>query len=456
MKSLLLFIFLIAIYTNTSFSQLPNQGTYLLKNLDVAGRSYSACWGYTAPNGREYALLGFNGGTAFIDITDSANIREVDVVTGLSSGWREMKTYSHYAYIVSEATNSQLQIVDLQYLPDSVSLVRTWGYTGYTKTHSISQSGPYLYLNGGNASPNGGVAIIDVSNPIEPVKKGQWTTRYVHDCRVLNDTIWAANISDQKVTVINATNKDNLQEITNWNNLPSPSPHNAAITKDRKYILVTDENQSPGKLKVWNIQNLSNITFVTQWQPTGITTAIVHNVEIYGDFAVIAHYSAGIRIVNISNPASPLEVAWYDTRPSDNANAYSGCWGVYKFPSGKIIGSDMSNGLFVIKTTFPLTNIHENSIVKDYILEQNFPNPFNPSTSIKFSIKSSSVVSLKIHNVNGKEVASVINDRRDAGQYEVNINVNDFNLSSGTYFYTLKVVSGFNKFSETKKMILVK
>ncbi len=117
---------------------------------------------------------------------------------------------------------------------------------------------------------------------------------------------------------------------------------------------MTDENTSPGKLKVWNIQDLSNITFVTDWQPTGITTSIVHNVEIYGNYAVIAHYAAGIRIVDITNPAVPVEVAWYDTRPTSNSNSYNGCWGVYKFSSGKIIGSDISNGLFVIKTTFSL------------------------------------------------------------------------------------------------------
>src|SRR5687768_8189818 len=142
MKKLFFFLLLGFIYTNISFSQLPNQNTYLLRNLDVAGRSYSACWVYTALNGREYAILGYNRGTAYIDITDSANIREVDTIGGVTSTWREMKTYSHYAYIVSEGTNSRLQIVDLQYLPDSAHLVTTWNYAGYDRTHSISQSGP--------------------------------------------------------------------------------------------------------------------------------------------------------------------------------------------------------------------------------------------------------------------------------------------------------------------------
>ncbi len=452
---------LFLVEVNFTYSQLPNQNTYLLGNLDVAGRSYSACWGYSAPNGREYAILGCNTGTAFIDITDSSNIREVDFVTGITNNWREMKTYSHYAYVVSEATNSRLQIIDLQYLPDSVSLLTSWSYATYDHTHSISQSGPYLYLNGGNVTTggmsSGGVAVIDITNPILPVKKGQWSTRYVHDCRVLNDTIWAANISNQKITVINATNKENLQEVTNWNNIPNPSPHNCAITDDRKYILTTDENNTPGKLKVWNIQDLSNVTYVTSWQPTNITTTIVHNVEIYGNYAVIAHYASGIRIVDITNPEIPVEVAWYDTRPADNVNNYTGCWGVYKFPSGKIIGSDMSNGLFVIKTSFPLTGIsNSNSVPDNYSLSQNYPNPFNPSTKIKFSIKENSNVKLNIYDVQGREVANVINDRRDGGNYEILFDAGKYNLSSGTYFYTIQIISNNNNFTETKKMFLIK
>ena len=461
MKKLLIISFLI-LCSSYSYSQLANQNTYLLKNIDVAGRSYSALWGYTAPDGREYAILGYNRGTSFIDITDSANIREVDTLSGLTSSWREMKTYSHYAYIVSEATNSKLQIVDLQYLPDSVSLVATWSYTGYTKTHSISQSGNYLYLNGGNAASSvGGVAVVDVSNPVSPVKMGEWNTEYVHDCRVQNDTIWAANVYTGKMSIINASNKSSLQFVRNWQAYPQSavSTHNCAFPVTRDYIYTTNEVSSPaGKLNVWDIRDLNNITFVRDWQPTGITTAIVHNIETYGNYAVIAHYTAGIRILNISNPSNPVEVAWYDTYPSSNSTNFSGCWGVYKFSSGKIIGSDISNGLFVIKTNFIMTEIPEenNSTAKDYKLNQNFPNPFNPVTNIKFSLKENSKVSLKIYSIQGKEVADIINDRRDGGDYEINFDAGKYNLNSGVYFYTLNVNNRSNSFSETKKMILTK
>ncbi|MEO8446621.1 MAG: choice-of-anchor B family protein [bacterium] len=352
MKKNLLSVLILLATSAFSFSQLANQNTYLLKNLDSYS-SYAALWGYTAPNGREYAILGCNIGTSFVDITDSANIHEVDFLPGLTSSWREMKVYSHYAYIVSEATNSKLQIVDLQYLPDSVRLVTTWSYTGYTKTHSISQDGHYLYLNGGNSAANGGVTIVDVINPEAPVKLGQWTSQYVHDCRVLNDTIWAANIYIGKVSIINATNKNTPQFVDDWQAYPTQvvSTHNVAFSPDRSHIYTTNEISSPaGKMSIYNINDLNNITFVSNWQPTGITNSIVHNVETYGNYAVVAHYTSGIRILDITNPSTPVEVAWYDTYPSSNSNSFNGCWAVYKFPSGKIIASDISNGLFVVKS----------------------------------------------------------------------------------------------------------
>lgn len=353
-KTVLLYIALFIVTANVSNSQLANQNTYLLRNLDSYGSSYSALWGYTSPDCREYAILGCNTGTSFVDITDSANIHEVDFVTGVTSQWREMKTYSHYAYIVSEGTNSRLQIVDLQYLPDSVHLVKTWNYTGYTKTHSIQQSGHYLYLNGGNSAANGGVTAVNVIDPENPVKMGQWTTLYVHDCRVRNDTIWASNVYTGQTSIINAVNKSVLSTVRTFQSYPTSvvSTHNSDITSDRKYLLTTNEVSSPaGRLNVWDIEDLDNITYVRDWAPTGISGSIVHNVEIYGNYALIAHYTAGIRLVNITDPVNPVEAAWYDTYPSSNANSFSGCWAVYKFASGKIIGSDISNGLFVIKTT---------------------------------------------------------------------------------------------------------
>ena len=460
MKKLFTFtVLLLSLFAfENSFSQLSNHNTTLLANLDNYS-GYSACWGYRAPNGREYAILGASSGTSFVDITDTTNIHEVDFVPGPNTGWREMKTYSHYAYVVTDvsALSVGVQIIDLQYLPDSVHFVKNWAPPGVGEIHTISQEGHYLYLNGGDVGNEGGIIIADLTDPENPTTRGMWDLKYVHDCRVKGDTIFACNIYSSDggtVTIINATNKDNPVAITDFVNIPDPGPHNCAVTTDRKYCLVTDEiNGNPRLLKIWDIQNLTNITQVGTWQPTNISTSRIHNVEIYGDFAVIAHYSAGIRVLDISNPLSPVEVAWYDTYPNNNNFNYSGCWGVFRFPSGKIIGSDITNGLFVINTTFP-TGVEpvSNSIPSEFNLEQNYPNPFNPSTKIRFSIPENSFVSIKLYDMLGREVGSLLNETKPAGQYELLVNSNKFNLKTGTYFYTLRT----ENYSDTKKMILIK
>lgn len=463
-KKLKLFtLFILLFISGSASAQLGHSNMHLLKNLNQHGggsNRYSALWGYTAPNGREYAILGCYDGTAFIDITDSANIREVDFVptpsTGSGNGWREMKFVGHYAYVVSELTNSGIQIMDLQYLPDSVRYVGKYVMPGHTTTHSVSTDGVYLYLNGVNTSfvPMGGTAILSLANPEAPVKIGQWSSKYVHDSRIINDTIYASCINAGEINIINATNKATPVTVKTFQTTPNPFTHNSARTVDRNFLYTTDETSTPnGKLKIWNISNLNNVTFVRNWLPTNISTAIVHNVEIYGNLAVIAHYTAGIRVLNITDPQNPVEIAWYDTYPSNNSSNFAGCWGIYMFPSGKIIASDMQTGLYVVKVTnLTSTGSNGTNIPEKYSLSQNYPNPFNPTTKINFSLPKNSNVSLKIYNMIGKEVATAINDRRDAGNYEFTMDAATYGLSSGTYFYTLTT----DGFTETKKMMLVK
>jgi len=85
-----------------------------------------------------------------------------------------------------------------------------------------------------------------------------------------------------------------------------------------------------------------------------------------------------------------------------------------------------------------------------YNIQQNHPNPFNPSTSIKFQIPEQGLVNLKVFDILGRELATLINDHKLAGFYEVNFDASK--LSSGIYIYQLKV----NDFVSSKKMILLK
>jgi plastocyanin len=89
-------------------------------------------------------------------------------------------------------------------------------------------------------------------------------------------------------------------------------------------------------------------------------------------------------------------------------------------------------------------------IADKFELQQNYPNPFNPTTSISFSIPSSAFTSLKVYDIIGNEVATLVNEEKTAGNYEVRFNASS--LTSGTYFYKLSAGS----FTEVKKMILLK
>jgi len=93
-----------------------------------------------------------------------------------------------------------------------------------------------------------------------------------------------------------------------------------------------------------------------------------------------------------------------------------------------------------ISTEVPLT----------YSLSQNFPNPFNPTTKIRFSVPNSGFTTIKIFNILGKEISTLVNQSLQPGTYETTFDASK--LSSGTYFYKLQT----NDYSETKKMLLIK
>ncbi len=92
----------------------------------------------------------------------------------------------------------------------------------------------------------------------------------------------------------------------------------------------------------------------------------------------------------------------------------------------------------------------EEGIPTAYALLQNYPNPFNPTTSISFSIPKSSLVTIKVYDILGKEIALLLNEQKDAGNYKVSFDASK--LSSGVYFYSIHA----NGFTATKKMVLMK
>ncbi len=98
----------------------------------------------------------------------------------------------------------------------------------------------------------------------------------------------------------------------------------------------------------------------------------------------------------------------------------------YRFKQFDLDGSYKYSDIVVVELIQPI----------QFKLEQNYPNPFNPSTRINYQIRFNGFVSLKIHNVLRKEIAIIVNEVKDAGDYEINFDAEG--LQSGIYFYTLK------------------
>ncbi len=137
----------------------------------------------------------------------------------------------------------------------------------------------------------------------------------------------------------------------------------------------------------------------------------------------------------------------YDAPPTDHAWRLS-----FNSSTGDVVQDFTHNTNFTdIQWPNP-SAVHEIEFtgLNDYELQQNYPNPFNPSTKIRFSIPSNEFLTLKVYNVLGSEIVTLIDNKLNAGSYEVDFNATG--LTSGVYFYTLST----NNFTNTRKMILTK
>lgn len=318
----------------------------LIGQLRTRGTSqYSNCWGYNAPNGREYAIVGTGLGTQIVDITTDT-LKEIAFIPGPASSWREMKVYQHYAYVVTEGTGAGLQIIDL----DSLKLVNTVTTSQVPSGHTISIEGKFLYINGSRYK-NGGIVVLDLTDPVHPVTVGEYQTEYVHDCIIKNDTIYAAAIYGIGLDIIDATNKSDLKRIS-LVHYPFAGTHNADVTKDGKYVITTDEiNNEPGQngnvVRIWDKSDINNVKLTATYVAKPKT--IAHNIHIREHYGYVAHYTEGVRVIDLKNPEIPVEVAYYDTYPG-SANSTIGNWGVFPyFNSNKIIATDITGGLFVLR-----------------------------------------------------------------------------------------------------------
>lgn len=314
----------------------------LLVQMDqYSSAGYNDCWGYTAPDGREYALLGVATGTSIIDITDADNgvAVEVGFIPSATSLWKDIKTYQQYAYVVNESGGG-LQIIDLSNLPNSVSLAAT--YTGFSTSHNIyiDEATGILYAEGNSSQP---VRVLDLSNPLAPVQIASFGVE-CHDVFVRNGLAFVSEGTHGSYGIYDVTNPAAPTLIQRLFVPAAGYAHNAWSNAGNTLLMTTEE--TAGKtIKLWDISNLTNIVMTDEvLGPTGLA----HNTHIKGHYAYVSHYVDGLRIYDIADPYNVVEVGYYDTYPFPGGG-FNGAWGAFPFfVSGKVLISDMQSGLYVV------------------------------------------------------------------------------------------------------------
>ncbi len=299
--------------------------------------------------GTEYAIIGHESGTTILSLANPAVPVVVQEIPAISTiMWHEVDVYQDYAYVTNEAGDG-LRIIDLSTLPGQCAFKDTL-IAGMTTGHALMVSGDRLYIYGSNQD-NGGATVLSLTDPWRPVHIGAYTTTYVHDAYVRNDTCYMGDIYGGYMTMVDMRNPNapvTLGSVVT----PSAFTHNSWLNDAGNICFTTDEVNA-AYVTAYDVSNPSSITEVGRYRSSlSNGQAIPHNVKVLNDFLVIAYYNDGVNIVDAHRPNNMIEVGYYDTNPN-SGGGFDGNWGLDCYlPSGTIVACDMSQGVWVLDPTY--------------------------------------------------------------------------------------------------------
>lgn len=422
----------------------------------------SDIWGWTDPmDGKEYAIVATTNSTAFVDISDPINpifLGRIDTST-FTSFWRDVKVYNNHAFIVADNVGAHgMQVFDLTRLRSVVTpqtFTADTNYSGVASCHNIviNESEGYAYLVGCNTF-SGGPTFVDISDPLNPVDAGGYSADgYTHDAQVVTysgpDTDHTGKeiligSNETKVVILDVTNKNNVVKISEVAYPQIGYTHQGWFTEDQSYFILGDEGDEINfglntRNIIFDFTDLDNPVQTSTY--SGPTTAIDHNGYVLGDEFYLTTYSAGFRLLDISNIQSttnPMtEIGFFDTYPENNFTVFHGAWSVYPyFSSGNIIISDIDRGLFILRKNQALS-IDDNSFAAAFSL---FPNPTN-DVAIVQSPQSQIIETIEIYNNLGQKLFS-----------RNNLDTDSFTLPISTFNTGMYLVRINNKL--TQKLIV--
>ncbi|MCH2198044.1 MAG: choice-of-anchor B family protein [Flavobacteriales bacterium] len=331
-------------------------------------------WGWEdIASGREFAVVCKSNGTAFVEVTDPANpiyLGSLPTHTQ-NSLWRDAKVFQNHAFIVSEAQDHGMQVFDLTQLlsvtDPPVDFTETAHYDGHGRAHNIvmNEETGYAY-SVGTSSFDGGLFIIDVNDPVNPVIAGDFAEDgYTHDAQIVNYTgpdkdycgreiCFACN--ENTLTIVDVTDKEDCQLLAAEGYDDTGYSHQGWLTEDQRYFLLGDETDELSGLAentrtlLWDVRDLDNPVLIDVYE--GPTTSIDHNLYIRWEMAFQSNYRSGLRVLDVTDArqAELSEIAYFDVQPSDNNASFSGTWSNYPyFRSGTVVVTDMYAGLFILR-----------------------------------------------------------------------------------------------------------
>jgi choice-of-anchor B domain-containing protein len=289
-----------------------------------------------------------------------------------------MAVFNQHAYIVTDGAGVGLQIVDLSDIDNgNVTLVNTTDLgVGFVRAHNvfINEDTGFLYLPLSNLNSGSGFSVWDLNaDPVNPTLAGTWIDPNpgvrCHDVQIVSYTGPDADHAGKEIAFCFAENNglrivdvSNKAAMLGLSFLIYPNTtycHQGWMTDDQLYVLLgdeLDERDDPDVTEtttyVIDISDLDAPFLQTTY--TNNKCSIDHNLMVRGNRAYHANYTTGLRVFDISDINAVTEVAFFDTRPEDNAESFNGLWGVFTdFPSGVIVASDRQRGLFVLNEGNP-------------------------------------------------------------------------------------------------------
>ncbi|RMG67772.1 MAG: choice-of-anchor B family protein, partial [Calditrichaeota bacterium] len=425
--------FAIAIFLAVLPRMARSGGIQRLGQLQLAGTFITDVWGYFDPQTqKEYALVGDNNAGVFIvDVTDPTNpvqVAQVSTVPGF-----DVKSWSHYAYSVTGNGFGSGKIVDLT---DPTNPVVAGSFPS---SHNIfiSDDG-YLFAE----FP--GLKVYDLNpDPTTPTLVWTASTSDGHDAAVVGTTLYDFHgYSGTNIYSLNLGDPFTATLLGSINDPAIQYHHSGWPTPDGQYLLICDElaNHPTPDITVWDISDPGNPVKVGEFADPDAT---VHNLFVIGTRAFASYYSAGFRVLDVSDPTAPALIDEYDTSPT-TGEGFTGAFGVFPFThSGNIYISDEDSGLFVFAfQDSAVTGIDlPGGEPGDFQLAQNFPNPFNPSTTIAYCMPEAGLVTLTVYNALGQPIRTLVNAVQTAGRHQVVWDGRDARgreVAAGIYLYRLQ------------------